>query len=124
MYIGEVSKLTGLSIKAIRFYEEKGLLPAPQRSGRYRVYRDSHINILILIKDAKSLGLTLTQLRSIARIQDGELDWQHLVKVMLDIRQKLLEQIADLEHKVARLDECYSQLSPSRITPINRSASM
>ena len=124
MYIGEVSKLTGLSIKAIRFYEEKGLLPSPLRAGRYRVYRDSHVNILILIKEAKALGMSLTQLRSAARFHDGELDWQHVVEVMLDIRHKLVEQIADLQSKVARLDECYSQLSPSTTTPMPRLVAM
>ena len=119
MYIGEVSKLTGLSIKAIRFYEEKGLLPPPLRAGRYRVYRDCHINILILIKEAKALGMTLTQLRAAARFQDGELDWQQVVRIMLDIRHKLVEQIDDLQRKVARLDECYAQLSPAQLSPAN-----
>lgn len=123
MYIGEVSKLTGVSIKAIRFYEEKGLLPTPQRLGRYRVYRSADVSILLLIKEAKSLGMTLSQLKAAARFHEGELDWNHVVEVMLTLRQQLVAQITDLQLKVQRLDECYTQLSPPQIPQRPRTAS-
>ena len=45
MYIGELSKRTGLSVKAIRLYEEKGLVKPPLRVGRYRVYQESDIEV-------------------------------------------------------------------------------
>ena len=49
MYIGEVAKKTSLSIRAIRLYEEKGLIKPLPRKGKYRVYNKSHIEILHLI---------------------------------------------------------------------------
>lgn len=48
MFIGEVSRKTGLSIKAIRLYEELGLIQTPQRQGRYRIYKHSDVDILNL----------------------------------------------------------------------------
>lgn len=69
--IGEVARLTGLSAKTIRFYEEIRLIPpAPRRnpshaSPGYRVYSDVDLRRLGLIKRAKLLNLSLDQLRQL-----------------------------------------------------------
>lgn len=110
MYIGEVSKKTGLSIKAIRLYEEKGLILPPPRNGKYRVYGDSHIEILNLIKEAKLLGVTLSQLKELIVYQDGEADWSAIGSFLLDIRQQLRDQIADMEKKIERIESCISEI--------------
>lgn len=52
MYIGELSKRTGFSIRAIRLYEEKGLIQTVQRKGRYRIYNESDVDLLNLISEA------------------------------------------------------------------------
>ena len=65
MRIGELSSRTGLAPSAIRFYEQSGLLPPPQRSGNgYRVYSDSDVQRLRLVQLAQTLGFTLDVLRS------------------------------------------------------------
>lgn len=110
MYIGEVSKKTGLSIKAIRLYEEKGLILPPPRNGKYRVYGDSYIEILNLIKEAKLLGVTLSQLKELIVYQDGEADWSAIGSFLLDIRQQLRDQIADMEKKIERIESCISEI--------------
>ncbi|WP_394246438.1 MerR family transcriptional regulator [Vibrio profundi] len=110
MYIGEVSKKTGLSIKAIRLYEEKGLILPPPRNGKYRVYGDSHIEILNLIKEAKLLGVTLSQLKELIVYQDGEADWSAIGSFLLDIRQQLRDQIADMEKKIERIESCIYEI--------------
>lgn len=110
MYIGEVSKKTGLSIKAIRLYEEKGLILPPPRNGKYRVYGNSHIEILNLIKEAKLLGVTLSQLKELIVYQDGEADWSAIGSFLLDIRQQLRDQIADMEKKIERIESCISEI--------------
>ena len=66
MRIGELSSLTGLAPSAIRFYEQSGLLPSPQRSGNgYRVYSDSDVRRLRLVQLAQTLGFTLDTLRTV-----------------------------------------------------------
>ncbi|NLS12178.1 Cu(I)-responsive transcriptional regulator [Vibrio sp. SM6] len=62
MNIGEIAKRTGLSSKAIRMYEEKGLITAPSRSeGDYRVYGDVQLQELNLIARAKLAGFSLLE---------------------------------------------------------------
>ncbi|VEL96905.1 MerR family transcriptional regulator [Alteromonas sp. 76-1] len=62
MYIGEVSKLTGASKKAIHHYEALGLLSKVPRLGKYRIYDKHHVVIISMIKKAQSLGFKLSEL--------------------------------------------------------------
>ncbi|HLD67280.1 MAG TPA: MerR family transcriptional regulator [Pseudomonas sp.] len=62
MYIGKVAELTGASRKAIRLYEELGLLPPPERAGNYRLYTSHHLIIVSMIKRAQAVGFKLAEL--------------------------------------------------------------
>jgi len=116
MYIGEASKKTGLSIKAIRFYEEKGLIRQPERIGRYRVYHDTDIELLILIKEAKALGVTLSQLKGVITYSDGKVDWANIKIFLAEIRQQLVNKIGDIKKQIDNLDKCYHQILPQNNT--------
>lgn len=96
MYIGKASKLTGLSIKAIRLYEEKGLIKTPARSGRYRVYTKTDIEILNLIAEAKRLGITLNRIKGVIVYHDNGPDWQRIKVFLADIKTQL---ILDINNK-------------------------
>ncbi len=111
MYIGEVSKRTGLSVKAIRFYEVKGLIHKPQRVGRYRVYQETDIDILLLIKEAKELGVTLSQLKGVFVYTDGELDWLQVKLFLGDIKFQLQSKILELQGKINKIDECCDKMN-------------
>ena len=64
--IGELAKRAGCTVKAVRFYEAKGLLPPPPRSASgYRLYSDGHLRCLQLIQRAKLLGLSLAKIRTL-----------------------------------------------------------
>jgi len=112
MFIGEASNKTGLSIKAIRFYEEKGLIQPPERIGRYRVYQEADIELLILIKEAKTLGVTLSQLKGVIVYNNGQIDWANVKIFLSEIRKQLIDQINDLKQKIDSLDQCYDQINP------------
>ncbi|NRB41895.1 MAG: MerR family transcriptional regulator [Pseudomonadales bacterium] len=112
MYIGELSKRTGLSIKAIRFYEKIELIKQPERAGRYRVYQETDIEILVLIKEAKALGVTLAQLKDVITYNDGKVDWANIKSFLAEVREQLINQIEDLKNKIISLDECYQQINP------------
>lgn len=62
--IGKLSEITGISIKTIRFYEEKGLLSPIEvdRWTNYRYYDESSIDRLSQIAYLKNLGLTLNEI--------------------------------------------------------------
>lgn len=110
MYIGEIAKRTGLSIKAIRLYEEKKLIPAPKRSGRYRVYTDADIELLLLIKDAKSLGVTLAQLEALITLDNGRLDWGKVEQFLIHQKRRIAGEIKALNETIARIDDCLQQI--------------
>ena len=64
--IGQVAKRTGLSVHAIRFYEEQGLLDPPaRRAGGFRLYPLEAVERLLFIQKAQGLGLTLKEIKSI-----------------------------------------------------------
>ena len=68
MFIGEISKQTGIPINTIRFYENQGVLDAPKRSeSGYRVYGQEIVEKLLFIKKAQRFGLTLGEIRVIVQ---------------------------------------------------------
>ena len=110
MYIGEVSKKTGLSVKAIRLYEEKGLIPVPKRLGAYRVYQASDLDILVLIKEARALDISLTQLKSVIVFKNGQVDWNKMEAFLLQHKSRLAQEIEILKEKMILIDQCVSQI--------------
>ena len=64
--IGEISKITGVSVSTLRYYEEIGLLkPACKSSTKYRYYRKDDIQLIIFIKKAQNIGFTLDEIKLI-----------------------------------------------------------
>ena len=110
MYIGEASKRSGLSIKAIRLYEEKGLIKVPERIGRYRIYQERDIELLVLIKEAKELGITLSELKGVITYSGDTVDWGIIKSFLKDVRVQLTDQIESLNMKIENLDKCYEQI--------------
>ena len=64
--IGEVAERIGLSLRTIRYYEEVGLVtPSARSQGGFRLYTESDIARLQLIKRMKPLGFALDEMRSL-----------------------------------------------------------
>ncbi|HAI05175.1 MAG TPA: heavy metal-responsive transcriptional regulator, partial [Pantoea sp.] len=69
MNISDVAKKTGLTSKAIRFYEEKGVVKAPLRSENgYRSYSVRHLDELNLLRQARQVGFTLDACRELVAL--------------------------------------------------------
>lgn len=61
--IGKLAKAADVGAETLRFYERKGLLPAPPRTdGGYRVYPDDAVNRVRFIRRAKHLGFSLAEI--------------------------------------------------------------
>ena len=69
--IGELSRRTGCNIETIRYYERIGLLPRPDRRGRYRHYDAGGVSSLAFIRRARDLGFTLDEIRALLRLSTG-----------------------------------------------------
>jgi MerR family transcriptional regulator, redox-sensitive transcriptional activator SoxR len=63
--IGEVARCAGVRASAIRYYEEAGLLPEPERIGGKRRYEEGILRRLALIEGAKRAGFTLGEIRTL-----------------------------------------------------------
>ena len=62
--IGEVAERVGLSLRTVRYYEEKGLISPERRTdGGFRLYTDENIARLLLIMQMKPLGFSLDEMR-------------------------------------------------------------
>src|SRR5262249_52233201 len=66
MTIGELSRRTGFNAKAIRYYEQIGVLPSSARSGNgYRSYSQADVNRLNLLRRLRLLGISLEEAKSL-----------------------------------------------------------
>jgi DNA-binding transcriptional MerR regulator len=71
MRVEELSARAGVSVDTIRYYQSKGLLPAPRRQGRVAWYDDDHVDRIARVRSLQSRGFTLA---TILRLVNGELD--------------------------------------------------
>lgn len=71
LYIGEVARRAGVTVKAIRYYERIGLIPPPVRNeGNLRRFAAPVVERLEFVKRAKSLGFTLLEIGEILSVHD------------------------------------------------------
>ena len=99
MYIGKAAQLSGTTIKAIRYYEAIGLMPAPARRGGYRVYTEQSVERLMFIKCAQQLGFKLKELLEILQGYEGDaLPWDKADQAIANKKQALAMQIVALQN--------------------------
>lgn len=88
--IGDVSKLSGIGIEALRFYEKSGLLEKPARTySGYRMYGRDVLERLAFIKQAQTLGFSLDEIRRI--VADARAGQSPCEEVREIVRQRLEE---------------------------------
>lgn len=69
--IGEASQQSGVKAPTIRYYEEIGLLPAPDRSeGNRRLYNAADLRRLTFVRHARELGFEVDAIRTLLSLQD------------------------------------------------------
>ena len=90
LLIGEVAARSGLSRKAIRLYENVGILTPPTRTeAGYRVYQDGVLLVLRFLTVARRLGFTLAEIAEIVAIRRaGQMPCAH---IQARLRQKAVE---------------------------------
>ena len=106
--IADLAREFGISTRAIRFYETKGLL-TPERVGSTRVFRRRDRARLILILRGKRLGFSLRDISEYLSLYDADRSQRaqvNLLVEMVDQRvQKLEQQLADLQTTIGELRE-------------------
>ena len=94
---GKLSKMSGVHIETIRFYENEGVLPEPKRAHNgYRLYNKNYILMLSFITEARKLDFSLKEIREIIQ--------SLFEKQSKSEAEQLLEQkIEDIQHSIQEL---------------------
>ena len=106
--IGEIARRTGLTVSAIRFYEERGLVSSERNSGGQRRFLRRDIRRLSFVLIAQKFGFTIEQIKvHLDALPDNrtptKADW---TKMGRQFGRELDEQIASLTRLRDKLDSC------------------
>lgn len=101
---GEIADRTGVSQHTVRYYEQRGLLPEPPRTGAgYRQYGPRHVAQIRFIKRAQKLGFTLQEIKDLLSLRAEP-------EAGADIRQKTREKISEIDQKIEDLTRIRQKL--------------
>jgi len=108
MLINELSKRTGLSIHTLRYYENyglfKGISPDNIKSNNYKHYDESLVEKIELIREAKEIGFTLSEIKSLLE------SWYNK-RLSVETKVKILNQkIAEIDMKIRQLRQVKKHL--------------
>ena len=105
MRIGELAERVGVNPKTIRYYEDIGVLPDPERlASGYREYTDDDVDRLRFIRTAQRLGLSLSEISEILGFRERAERPCDYVLGVLD------RQVADLDRRMAEMAELRREL--------------
>ena len=97
--IGQLAKITGLSVDTIRFYESKGLITPNQRSeSGYRLYSKADVTTLRFVQRAKRVGFTLGEIHELLALKLQPDD--HTCE---EVKQYTADKMCEVNEKIAEL---------------------
>lgn len=121
--VTELAKDLGMTPRAVRFYEDKGLI-APRRLGTTRVYTGRDRARMILILRGKRLGFSLTTIREYLDLYDADITQHAQMRMLLaavDKRRAQLEsQRQAIDEALFELDEIAAQARAALDAPAPR----
>lgn len=98
--IGKASRLTGVSAKMIRYYEEVGVLKKASRTDAgYRLYNQGHIQQLGFIRRSRNLGFSMTEIQSLLKF------WLDTDRESRNVKQLALRHLQEINEKIVALEK-------------------
>jgi DNA-binding transcriptional MerR regulator len=121
--VTELAKELGMTARAIRFYEDKGLI-TPPRAGTTRVYSARDRARMILILRGKRLGFSLSTIREYLDLYDTDITHRAQLELLLGSvtkrREQLLEQRQAIDEALSELADITAQTEAALTTPAPR----
>src|SRR5438105_3874496 len=109
MTVGDLSRRTGMPIKAIREYHDLGLIYSAGRSpGNYRLFDESALWCVEVIRTLRSLGLTVAEILEVAGVyldRSAQPVGPHLAERLRAARARIDRRIAELQELRQRIDD-------------------
>lgn len=111
MRIGELAKGLDLNTQTVRYYERIGLLPEPERTeSGYRLYGEEDERRLRFIKNARSSGLTLGEIKEVLAFHErGELPCDYVTETIAERSREIERKIAELTRFQRELKRLYER---------------
>jgi MerR family copper efflux transcriptional regulator len=104
MQIGEVAAGAGVNIQTLRYYERRGLLAKPRRSGSgYREYEPQTVQLVRFIKRAQELGFTLREIEDLIELRQSP-------RRGAEVRALAAAKVSDIDHRLRLLRAMRSAL--------------
>ena len=96
--IGQLSKRSGVKVPTIRYYEQMGLIDAPERSaGNQRRYTVDGLNRLSFIRHSRDLGFSIEDVRGLLNLSE------HPEKPCQDAHSIAVQHLEDVQNRIAKL---------------------
>lgn len=96
--IGQAAKASGVPEKMIRHYESIGLIPRARRTdGNYRTYSENDVHMLRFVKQARGLGFSIEQIRSLLTL------WRDRRRPAGDVQRSISSHLAELNERIRAL---------------------
>jgi DNA-binding transcriptional MerR regulator len=121
--VTELAKDLGMTPRAIRFYEDKGLI-TPKRAGTTRVFSARDRARMILILRGKRLGFSLSTIKDYLDLYDTDITQHAQLKLLLAAagkrRAQLMSQRQAIDEALAELDDITAQTEAALQSPAPR----
>ncbi len=124
MRIGKVAEGAGVSVRALRYYEEQGLVIADRSPSGHRQYPESAVERVKFIQLLYSAGLNSKAILQVLPFLDTLVATPRMTQRLKDERDRIRTQIDDLTRAHDRLDELIDLATESAISPATCSASV
>ncbi len=121
MNIGEVSRVSGLPIKTIRYYEDMGLITPLRQANGYRVFDEGSLEKLRFLRRARKLGFSVKDCARLLEINEKPQGGDELVT---QITQKHLRDVKQKIQQLKSVQATLSQFLGSSSNSQNRSANI
>lgn len=105
MRIGEIAQRSGVSVRALRYYEEQGLLVPGRSPGGQREYSQDAVQTVRAIQQLYAAGLSSRRVAELLPCMDTGTTTDHQRAMLKAERDRIRAQIKELTATLARLDE-------------------
>ena len=106
MRVGEVAERAGVNVETLRYYERRGLLPAPERApSGHRSYDEETVRFLRAIKEAQAVGFTLAEIAEYLREAGRSARPSEMLRV------RMAAKIDDIDARIAALRRMREELA-------------
>lgn len=99
MNIGDASRVVGLPVKTVRYYEDIGLVNAQRSASGYRLYGQNEIHKLSFVQRARSLGFSIDQCRALLSLYEDN------NRTSAEVKKIAKTHLDEIEAKIVELEK-------------------